>query len=275
MSPLGEADPAPDRAAISGRTSIVPLIGHPVAQVKTPGPMNRAFAGRCVDAVMIPLELEPASVPGFFEVFRRCANGAGVSVTVPHKQAAFAAMDRVTPRAAAVRAVNIVRRDPDGTLVGDMTDGLAFVAALHGHGVDPAGSHLLLIGAGGAGSAIADAVAAAGAASVTVIDPDAARASALAEGLEQRHPELAVHRGLRPGAPIDIAANASPLGMRPDDPLPFDPAMLPPGALAADAVTAPPVTPWLDQARRRGHPILTGLDMALAQLPFQLAHLGT
>ena len=214
------------------------------------------------------------AVAAFFDAVRGWENCVGVSITLPHKQAAFAACDSLSERARIACAVNIVRREADGSLHGDMTDGIAFCGEVARKHVKLEGSAFLLIGAGGAGGAVAHAMAEAGASSIIVIDIDEARRSALIDSLRERHENLAVTDALAAGAPIDVALNATPLGMKPDDPMPFDLAQLPRSSLIADAVTRPLMTKWLTAARVRGNAIQTGEEMAVAQLPIQLPFWG-
>tara|TARA_Y100000815_G_scaffold252699_2_gene257213 strand:+ start:64193 stop:65014 length:822 start_codon:yes stop_codon:yes gene_type:complete len=258
---------------ISGRTIFVPLIGHPVAQVFTPPVVNDWFANHGIDAVMVPLDVLPDRAAGFFQELRFWENAGGCSVTVPHKRTAFLAMDEVTERAGQVQAVNIVRRTSDGRLLGDMTDGLAFVAALRANAVQLAGSRVLLVGAGGgAGAAIAMAIAGEQPAELTLFENDNGRREAIARALRQACPMLRLSDELG-NSGYDLVVNATPLGMRGDDPLPADVHWLRPGGTAADVVTRPAETPFLLAARDAGMGIQTGADMARAQLPFQMQHL--
>ena len=261
------------KPAVTGRTSIVPLVGHPVEQVKTPGPMNRWFAEQDVDAVVIPVDVRPERVAAFFEVLKATENCVGCTITMPHKQAAFAASDEVSERARRAKAVNIIRRTPSGKLVGDMTDGLAMVVALKRRGVDLGGRNVLVVGAGGAGTAIAHAVAEEGAASLAVVEQDQMRQRALIADLERFYPGLAVSDEVRPDRAIDIAINATPAGMLPHDPCPYPLDRLPQAAVFADAITRPVMTRWLTEAERRGASVQTGEEMALAQVPILLTYL--
>lgn len=259
---------------ITGATVCYPLIGHPVAQVRTPPQINAWFAEQALDATMFAVDMTPAVVDAFFDCLRAWRNCGGCSVTVPHKQAAFCAMDHATDRARQVGAVNIVRRAADGSLSGDMTDGLAFVAALATRGIPLTGASVLLAGAGGgAGLAIALALAEAHVARLCLLEPDGGRRARAAAVLAEAFPRLAVDsRAAEAG--FDIAINASPLGMIVGDPLPFDPALARPGGLVADVVTKPPMPPLLKKAAACGLMVLTGNEMADAQLPFQMRHLG-
>lgn len=261
------------KPAVTGRTSIIPLVGHPVEQVKTPGPMNQWFAEQGIDAVVVPMDVRPERVAAFFDVLKATENCVGCTITMPHKQAAFAASDEVSERARRAKAVNIIRRTPSGKLVGDMTDGLAMVVALKQRGVALGGRNVLVIGAGGAGTAIAHAVAEEGAASLTIVEQDQMRQRALMADLERFYPGLAVSDAVRPGRVIDIAINATPTGMAPHDPYPYPLEMLPEATVFADAITRPVVTRWLNEAGRRGARIQTGEEMALAQVPILLTYL--
>ena len=248
------------RNVVTGRTTVIPLIGHPVEQVKSPGPMNRWFDENDVDAVVVPMDIRPEKVNVFFEVLRATENAAGCSVTMPHKQAAFLASDEVTDRARRAKAVNTIRRLPSGRLIGDMTDGLALVSALRDKGISVAGRNVLLVGAGGAGTAV-------------VLEIDQMRQRALVAELRGFRPEMLVHDHVPAEMRIDIAINASPAGMQEDDPFPYPIEKLADAIIVADAVTKPAVTRWLEAAKHRGLPIQTGEEMAVAQLPIQLGYL--
>lgn len=259
---------------IGGSTRCLALIGHPVEQVRSPPAFNRWFAQNGIDAVIFPVDLMPAALPDFFAMLRGWHNCVGLSVTMPHKVAALALVDDCTPRARQSGALNIVRRDADGRLVGDMVDGLAFVSALQAGGFDPAGRRCAIVGAGGAGRAIAHALAEAGIASLAVRDIDAAARARLLADLRSAHPQLAVSPDVESTDALDLLVNASPLGMRPDDPLPFAVDGLRSGVVVADVVTKPAMTPLLQRAAERGCTVQTGHAMADAQLPFQMAHFG-
>ena len=121
-----------------------------------------------------------------------------------------------------------------------------------------------IVGAGGAGLAIAGALLSAGAAAITISDQDRAKADAAVARLERTWPGQAWQGA--PDASVDIAVNATPAGMRPDDPLPFDLGRIAPSALVADAIMKPPVTALLAEAARRSHPILEGRHMLDGQV---------
>ncbi len=255
---------------VAPATRIIPMIGHPIAQVKSLAPINAWFAARGIDCCMMPVDVLPERVAAFFDAVRGWENCTGVSITLPHKQAAFAVCNEVTGRARMARAVNIVRRDAQGWLHGDMTDGAAFCAAIEAKGYRTFGAAFLLIGAGGAGSAVAHAMAEGGAKCIIVIEIDALRRQALLESLRAVHPAVELLDHLPSALMPDVVLNATPLGMHAGDALPFSIDSFAAHTLVADAVTKPIVTPFLEAARSRGLAIQTGEDMALAQLSIQL-----
>ncbi|PCR44778.1 shikimate dehydrogenase, partial [Klebsiella pneumoniae] len=106
---------------VSGTTQVVAVIGHPIAQVKSPDNFNRYFAEQHMDSVMIPVDIVPDAVAAYLNALRGWQNMTGVLVTVPHKQRAAALVDDLTPRARRLNAVNVIRKLADGRLQGDMT----------------------------------------------------------------------------------------------------------------------------------------------------------
>lgn len=179
---------------------------------------------------------------------------------MPHKFACAALCGTLSERAAFLGAVNTMRRNPDGSWHGDMCDGLGFVEALRTHGCEPAGRRALLVGAGGAGTAIAHALVLSGVASLSVHDGDTARRDALVARLAAlgRCPVM-------PGSPDpgghDLVLNATPAGMRSGDALPVDVDRLGRSTFVGCVVTQPAVTPLVAAARARGLGTSTGTDM--------------
>ena len=244
---------------LSGATRIHLIVGDPVVQTKSPAGLTAEFAARGVDAVCIPMQVAAADIDAFFAVAKRVQNVDGIVVTVPHKLAATRHCDVLSQRSRALAAVNAMRRGPDGRWSGDMTDGVALVAALRAAGCEPKGRRALVVGAGGAGSAVVLALAEAGA-RAAVHDIDTARR----DDLIRRLAAWKVAASADP-AGCDLVVNATPLGMAAGDPLPVDVTRLAPGAVAADLVTMPAVTPFLAAAREREAQIVTGADMFAPQ----------
>lgn len=252
--------PAPD-----GATRLHLIFGDPVAQVKAPGGVSRAFAARGRNAVLLPAHVPAAALDAFLRGADALRNLDGMVATVPHKFAAFRHCATATRRARLLRSANVLRRNADGTWHGDMTDGLGMVGALRAAGCDPAGRRALLVGAGGAGSAVALALLEAGVSSLALHDADGARRDGLLRTLAGRG-----GAELRAGSPdpagFDLVVNATPAGMRPDDPPPVLVERLDSRAFVADAITAPEWTPLLRAARALGCGTQTGVGMFTAQV---------
>ena len=245
---------------LSGATRVLVIVGDPIAQVKSPAGVTAGLLARGRDAVVVPAHVAPAELDAYVEGTRLARNLDGIIVTVPHKFAACAHCATVTPRARLLSAVNVMRRNDDGTWHGDMVDGLAFVSAMRLGGCEPRGKRALLAGAGGAGSAIALALLDEGVAELSIHDADAARREALIARLSTVHTGRVRAGGADP-AGFDIVANATPMGMREGDPYPVDVARLSASTFVGDVVTQPAVPPLIAAARAAGCRTHTGIDM--------------
>jgi shikimate dehydrogenase len=244
----------------SGATRIIPLLGHPVAQTKSPHGMTLALARRGVDAVVVPLDVPPAKVEALLAALDGIGNLGGVMATVPHKFALCAHADIATPRAAFFGSANVMRRMADGLWEADMLDGLGLVRAVRHHGGIIENRPALLVGAGGAGGAIAFELLNAGAAAVAVHDTDHDRRDRLIAKLNEAHPGKARIGSASP-AGYGVVINATPLGMRPDDPPPIVLAELRDTTFVGDVVTIAGETPLLKAAGSIGCARCSGHDM--------------
>ncbi len=246
--------------SLSGATRLHLIVGDPIAQVKAPAGLTQAFAQAGHDAICVPAHVAPADLRLWCQGVSRAQNLDSIIVTVPHKFASFELCASTSPRAAFLRAVNVMRRNADGSWHGDMVDGLGYVQALEAKGCALSGRRALLAGAGGAGTAIAHALLEAGVAELALHDADLARRDALIGRLSGR--------GLgqvRPGSPdprgFDLAINATPMGMKPGDPLPIMADHCVAGQWVGCVITEPAVPPLIAAARDAGCHTLTGADM--------------
>jgi shikimate dehydrogenase len=247
----------------NGETRVHLIIGDPVAQTKSPSGLTAEFARRGVNAICIPAHIAPARFDAFVAAAKQAQNIDGIIVTIPHKFRALRHCNEATARAKFLGAANVLWRAGADCWRGDMTDGAAMAAALVRAGCDPAGKRALVIGAGGAGSAVALALVEAGVAVLTISDADPKRCLDLVARLSACAPGV-VRAGPADPADCDFVVNATPAGMRPGDPLPADPARIAPGAAVGDLITRPAMTPLLAAARARGCTVVTGEDMFAA-----------
>jgi shikimate dehydrogenase len=248
---------------ITGATRLNVIVGDPIAQVKSPAGMTAGFAERGHDGVVVPVRVAPADLDAFLTVADKLTNLDGIIVTVPHKFACRKHCASGTERADFLGAVNIMRRRKDGAWHGEMVDGLGFVGAVRAQGFDPAGKRALLVGAGGAGSAIALALVEAGVRELAIADADAERRDSLIVRLAARGPAKVVAGSDDPSG-FDLVANATPAGMRPGDPLPVDASRLSPATFVGCVITVPAVSPIIAAARERGCRTSTGSEMYAA-----------
>lgn len=254
---------------VSGSTQVVAVIGHPIAQVKSPDNFNRYFAEHQIDSVMIPVDIAPEAVAAWLDALRGMHNMSGVLVTVPHKQRAAGLVDVMTPRAQHLGAVNAIRRLPDGRLQGDMLDGIGFLLAAQTHGWRASGRRALLCGCGGVGSAIAWSLCESGIAELALHDAQPDVRQRMHDKLASHFPAVKLGELPRTLDGVDLLVNGSPAGMAGFDALPLPDALLATldaATRVADVVTAPVITPLLDAARSRGCAIQTGPEMAFAQM---------
>ena len=258
---------------VDGSTKLLGIVGDPIAQVRSPPMWSALFRYNRVNAICVPFHVRPGDLPEFADGLRAAANVLGLLVTIPHKLAAARYASTLTPRAEEVGTVNLLRPRPEGGWEGDILDGHGFVLALRAEGQRIDGRRALVVGAGGVGSAIAFALAEAGAASVAISDIDTARAETLSQRIEQRaHTRSFVAAARAEG--FDLIVNASPLGMRADDPMPLDLTGLTSDAIVADVVVSADLTPVLKAARGRGCHVQPGAAMTDHQVAAQAAFLG-
>ncbi|MEQ1649125.1 MAG: shikimate dehydrogenase [Hyphomicrobiaceae bacterium] len=244
----------------SGATRLVPVVGDPIAQVKSPGGVTRAFEERGADLLCLPMQVSPVDWAGYIATMRTMKNVDGIIVTVPHKFSAFDVCDTTSDRARFLRSVNTIRRAADGTLHGDMFDGLGFVAACKDNGCNFEGRRALLVGAGGAGTAIAHAVASSSVAELALADLDIARRDDLIARLRAEKFNVVAAKSTDPTG-FDIVLNATPLGMRDGDPLPADISKLTSAMFVGDVVTKPEIPPLIAAAQKAGCKTSNGVAM--------------
>jgi shikimate dehydrogenase len=249
---------------LSGATRLYVIIGDPIAQVRAPGGVSAAFAERGHDGILVPVQVATADMSDFLSVATRLKNLHGIVATIPHKFACYEACASATRRAHVLRVANLLRRRADGQWHGDMIDGLGFVAAAKAKGTDLQNKRALLVGAGGAGSAIALALVDAGVSELAIHDSEIARRDALIARLNTLG-KARVEAGTADPSGYDLVANATPAGMQAGDPLPVDVGRLMPSAYCGCVITKPEVSPFIAAARKAGCVTATGTDMYHAQ----------
>ncbi|MBV8889525.1 MAG: shikimate dehydrogenase [Alphaproteobacteria bacterium] len=259
---------------ISGRTTLVAHLGYPTESFKAPLIYNPWFEKLGIDAVVVPMGVKAENYPAFFKSLFRLTNIRGALVTMPHKVTTVGLLDQVSTAVKVAGSCNAVLRREDGTLTGDMFDGSGFTRGLKRKGFRFDGATCLIVGTGGVGSAIAASLAAERPVSIALCDASVASAESLAARLQEYHPEVAVEvRGSDP-AGYSLVVNATPLGMNPGDPLPFDAERLDPETFVGEVVMKEEMTPLLRAAAGRGCRYQVGTDMLFEQIPAYLEFFG-
>lgn len=258
------------------KTPYAEVIGDPIAHSKSP-----LIHGFWIDRLGIEARYDRCHVPpeALADYFERCKQDAdwrGCNVTIPHKQAVMALLDRIDPHAGAIGAVNTVVRTWDGGLTGYNSDGAGFLEPLR-----PllAERHLFrmarVIGSGGAARAIVHALADEGF-TIAMIARDQGKALDILREVDadaQENMSASLASWAEPtdfawddrSGVLDLVVNTTSLGMQGQPPLAIDFSHVPPGALVYDIVYAPLETPLLGEARKRGLRTFDGLEMLVGQ----------
>ena len=259
---------------ISGKTTLIAHIGYPTEAFKAPLIYNPWFDQHGIDAVVVPMGVKAEDYPTSLKSIFKFSNIHGALVTMPHKVTTVGLVDECSTTAKIAGSANAILKRPDGTLLGDMFDGTGFTRGLRRKGFVFAGAKCLVIGSGGVGSAIAASLAADGVAALSLFDTNTASAEGLASRLTTYYPKLEVTITSTDPAGYDLVVNCTPLGMKPDDPLPFDVSRLSPSTFVGEVVMKTEITPLLEAARKLGCRYQVGTDMLFEMIPAYLEFFG-
>ncbi len=238
---------------ISGRSRVFVVLGDPVSHSLSPAMQNAAFRVLGLSAVYVPLQCCQADLPSLLRAVARA--GGGGNVTVPHKQVAARSVDICRPWAEIVEACNTFWSE-DGRIIGDNTDVLGILEALHQLEVSAEPWFVAGTGAGARAAVVA------------------AREHGVPVAVRSREPQRqgefenwATSRGVSLVDPSEcgVLINATPLGLQPDDPLPIEPEGFPRAEIAFDMVYAPGETAWIRAMRSRVRRAADGRTMLVAQ----------
>jgi len=254
---------------ITGRTRLAGIIGWPVSHSRSPLLHGFWLAETSIDGAYVPLPVKPDHLERALRAlpvlgFRGC------NLTVPHKQAALAVVDRVDSLARRIGAINTVVVAPDGSLEGTNTDAFGFRESLREATPhwQPSSGPVVILGAGGAARAVIVALGDAGAEEIRIVNRTLDRAAAVAADLATLQTRITIHSWEEVSTvqhQAGLLVNATSLGMVGEPPLTLDLSSLPLSAPVVDIVYVPLETELLAAALRRGHPVVDGLGMLLHQ----------
>jgi len=251
---------------VSGRTRVFGIVGHPIEQVRSPEMFTAEFRRRGRDAILVPLHVLPDDFGAVLPQLLKVQNLGGLVFTIPYKARACALAEVLGTQAQVVGAINALVKGADGRWQAEIFDGLGCVEAFRRRAIPFSAKRVMLLGAGGAGSAIAVAVAHERPASLRIYDVDAGRATALAATVARASPGVAVTVGSATTTDVDILLNASPVGMLGDARLPLHVDKLPRELVVFDAIVKPERTPLLALAEGFGCTIVQGREMMRGQI---------
>ncbi|MCE9548117.1 MAG: shikimate dehydrogenase [Planctomycetia bacterium] len=234
--------------------------------------MEKALAAAGLDWRYLTIEVPPDQLADAMRGLR-AMGFCGGNITIPHKVSVVQHLDGLDPSAELIGAVNCIRREEaaDGRrrYLGDNTDGRGFIESLRPL-IDPAGKHVVILGAGGAARAIAVELGRAGAAEIVVVNRASERGQQLADLVSDRVKVSAMFipwsGDYEVPAGTDLLVNATSIGLgNPDARVPLAMSTLAPPLVVADVVFNPPQTRLLRDAKARGCTTLDGLGMLVGQ----------
>lgn len=254
---------------ITGAARLAGIMGWPVAHSRSPALHGFWLDEHGIDGAYVPLAVPPDRLAQALRALP-ALGFRGCNLTIPHKQAALAVMDRVDPFALRIGAMNTVVVAADGSLEGSNTDVFGFRENLREQAADwnPQTGPAVVLGAGGSARAVVASLIAAGVAEIRLVNRTIDRAEILARELADPAARIIIHPWhARAKALHDagILVNTTSLGMDKEPPLDLDLTALPQAAVVVDIVYVPLETELLAVARRRGHRVVDGLGMLLHQ----------
>lgn len=255
---------------LSGHTKPFAVLGHPIGHTLSPVMHNASMQELEFDGIYLALDVHPDQLMDVLPSMEKMGF-AGVNLTVPHKEVAFRGLDKLDASAQLFGAANTVEFTSNG-MVGHNTDGYGFLTSLEeSFGRKVAGDRVFVLGCGGAGRATALQAAAEGAKALVLADIDAERVQKLNDEISGLTPSVEVIQALEKPNQIelcrtcDLVVQASPVGMKRDDPSLLPPEAFREGQRAFDLIYMYPETAFLATAREAGAEIANGLGMLLHQ----------
>jgi shikimate dehydrogenase len=246
---------------LSGRTKITGLFGYPVEHTLSPAMHNAAFESLGLDYCYVAFSVRPDSLQEAVKAIR-ALHLSGVNVTIPHKEKVIPFLDEVDKEASAIGAVNTIVNS-NGNLTGYNTDGRGFMQSFFDYGISVEGKDVLIVGTGGASRAISYYLGKE-AKNLFLYDIEQDKAERLAADLKKiLIKDVALVHDVAKTERFNILINATPLGLKEEDPLPFDTSHLRSDQIVCDLIYKR--TRLLKEASEKGCIALDGLGMLLWQ----------
>lgn len=243
---------------VNGATRLIGLLGDPVQQARSPALFNNIFEAAHLDRLCVALHVAAGGLVPAFAGLKEIANLDALLITTPHKRAIVPLLDQLSETSRKIGAVNVASRDGTGKWTGATFDGEGTVLGLRWENVEVGGKRVLLVGAGGAGRAIAIALARACAASIVILDTIDAAAADLASIVHLTNASCTSTTNATAVDQFDICINASSVGMKGETELPIEARWLVPGTCILDLTGEPEQTALGRTAMARGCRVFGG-----------------
>jgi shikimate dehydrogenase len=252
---------------IKGCTRMFGIVGDPIAQVRSPEMITWEFHRRGIDAVLVPIHVPAGEFEVVMGALKQLSNFEGFILTIPFKTRGMALVDRLGLQAQVLGGINQMVKRSDGGWSGDILDGMGCVAAFRHRGLPLQDQRLMIMGLGGAGGAIACAIAAEQPRLMRIHDLNSDRCTHIQSCIQRISPQTKVEIGTPTIDHMDILINATPVGMLNDSRLPILLDHLPKELVVFDAIVMPEMTPLLQLAKACGCTLVQGREMMLGQIP--------
>ena len=236
------------------------VIGDPIAHSKSPIIHNFWLQALAIEADYRATHVAPTALEDYFNQRKHDPDWRGCNITLPHKVTALTHIADPGGVRTSIGAINLAARDEEGVVFGTNTDAAGFYAPLAGF--DLKGSDVTLAGAGGAARAILFALARMEVGSVTILNRNPLKASALLSAFGLKGHALPLGSVVPASA---LLVNATSLGMVGQPPLELDLSRMNDDAIVYDIVYNPQETALLREARGRGMEVIDGLEMLIGQ----------
>jgi len=252
---------------VNGKTKVTGIFGYPIEHTLSPLMHNTAFKDLGLNNCYAPFLVKPDDLTYAVQSIK-ALNMLGVNITVPHKENVLPLLDKIDKEAAFIGAVNTIT-NVNGILTGYNTDGRGFMSSLEEEGVSVEGKEVLIVGTGGACRAVSYYLSEK-ASKLSLFDINRPKAEKLANDLKEIRDNIHLVNKIEDAGKPDIIINATPLGMKPDDPLPIAPQLITSGVVMYDLVYRN--TALLQEAALKGAKAINGSGMLLWQavLAFEL-----
>lgn len=246
---------------ITGRTKITGIFGCPIEHTLSPLMHNAAFKALGINYCYLPFLVLPENLGDAINAIK-ALNIIGVNITIPHKEKVMSYLDEINEEALFIGAVNTIL-NKDDKLIGYNTDGIGFMKSLEENGIDIKNKKVLIVGAGGAARAVGYYICK-NAISLTLFGRTRQKADKLADDFKKISKcEIFVENSIRNINLFDIIINATPLGLKEDDPLPINANELDSNKIICDLIYKE--TSLIKEAKKKGCKTLNGLGMLLWQ----------